>query len=828
MRLDDLPIFPMLPAIEGALRAGSLALSAETGAGKTSAVPAWLASRGALQGKAIVLEPRRIAAVSAAARVSELLGTELGTTAGYRVRGDSRASGDTVVEFVTEAVFIRIVQEDPLLSGVSLVVFDEFHERSAASDLGLAFASEAREARGDLSLLAMSATMDAAAVAAYLSCPVIESPGRLYPIETRYSPPKKGERPEDAVAGAVLEALDTAGGDVLAFLPGLREIATVASLLRDRFDRGAVPAKRAPDVLSLHGSLSLAEQRSITSPRPDGRRRVILATSVAETSLTVPGVGAVVDSGLSRFIRFHAPSGLNRLVTERASVAEAGQRRGRAGRTGPGVCFRCWDESDILPPSRGPELDRIELSSVVLECAVRGARSPEGVRWLDPPPRRAWDAASAVLRGIGLVDDSGQATDRGKRAVAIGADPRAAAALLAAGTDAVALHTAALAAAALSERDGQDSDGDFRSGLERALSSAGTNRIRDEAGRLVARVVSGVHRGARVGGRRAAFDASAAKAGMESVGDLLAPGFPDRLARRLPDDTWEFPSGRRARSAFAPPRVDWLLAIDADAGDPLGYIRRAAPVGAKAAKAALLPGSATELEVEWRGLAAAAWERTKAGAFTLGERRLEAVPEDMLAAAFSDRLRAEGLGWLPWGEDSRSLIDRARFVAVRGAVQGDWGDAAVMDRVAEAARYLLRPKGPVLDEAGLYGLLREAIGGETLSRIDELAPAFVTTPGGRRRRPTYPASGPARLAGRIQEFFGMAQGPSACGEAMTLELASPADRPLQVTSDLASFWRSAYPSIRPEMARRYPRHYWPEDPLVAEATKGQKPRRPSV
>jgi len=826
MRLDDLPIFPMLPAIESALRSGSLALSAETGAGKTSAVPAWLASRGALAGKAIVLEPRRIAAVSAAARVSELLGTELGATAGYRVRGDSRAGAGTVVEFVTEAVFIRMVQDDPLLSGVSLVVFDEFHERSAASDLGLAFAAEAREARGDLSLLAMSATMDAAAVAAYLSCPVIESPGRLYPIETRYSPPKNGERPEDAVARAVSEALGATGGDVLAFLPGLREIGAAASTLRAAFDRGS--AALTPEILSLHGSLSLGEQRSITAPRRDGRRRVILSTSVAETSLTVPGISAVVDSGLSRFIRFHAPSGLNRLVTERVSVAEAGQRRGRAGRLGPGVCIRCWDESDILPPSRGPELGRIELSSVVLECAARGAKAPEAVRWLDPPPRRAWDAAAAILRSIGLTDESGSATEAGRRAVSIGAEPRAAAALLAVGSDPARLHTTALAAAALSERGGRDDDGDFRSGLERLLSLSGRgrsdedDRILEEAGRLVARA-SGKGRG-----HRGAFDPAAAAAGLESVGDLLAPGFPDRLARRLPDDSWEFSSGRRARSTFAPPRAEWLLAIDVDAGDPLGRIRRAAPVGAKAAKAALLPGSATGLEVEWRGLAAAAWERAKAGVFTLGERRLDAVPEDILTAAFSDRLRAEGLGWLPWGDDAKSLVERARFVAVRGAVPGAWDDAALTGRVAEAARYMLRAKGPVLDEAGFYGLLREAVGRDALSRIDELAPAFVTTPGGRRRRPAYPESGPARLAGRIQEFFGMARGPSACGEAMTLELSSPADRPLQVTSDLASFWRSTYPAIRPEMARRYPRHYWPEDPLVAEPTKGQKPRRPSA
>jgi len=828
MRLDDLPVYPLLPEIARALAAGSLVLSAETGAGKTSAVPAYLVASGGLSGKALILEPRRIAAVSAAARVSELLGTELGTTAGYRVRGDSRANRSTVVEFVTEAVFIRMVQDDPFLTGVSLVAFDEFHERSAACDLGLAFAAETREARGDLSILAMSATMDSRAVSSYLSCPTIEAPGRLYPIETSYRPPANGCRVEDSVAEAIHEALGMTGGDILAFLPGLREIGSTAAALQARLDRISASGGRGIDILALHGSLSLGDQKSILAPPAGARRRVILATSVAETSLTVPRIGAVVDAGLSRFVRFHAPSGLNRLVTERVSAAEAGQRRGRAGRLGPGLCLRCWSESDVLAPSRGTELERTELSSVVLECAIRGSGSIDAVRWLDAPPRHAWDAAVAVLRNIGLVDDAGRGTETGRRAAAMGTDPRSAAALIAAETDPVRMQVAALAAAALSERDVRDPGGDFRAGLERILAGGGkagdpqAARILEEADRLAGTLVEKRpgHRG------RGNFDPAAAASGIETVGDALAPGFPDRLARRLDDDTWEFTSGRRARSAFAPPRAEWLLAVDVDAGDPLGRIRLAAVVDARAARAALLAGAVSVVELAWRGLAAAAWARTRAGTMVLGERRLDRVPPDRLEAAFSSKLRAEGLGWLPWNDDARALVDRARFVAANSGLLEPslWSETAILERLAQTPAAWLSATGPVIDEAALVALLGSLLGTQAMAALEAAAPAFVTTPGGRRRRPTYPAAGPARLAARIQEFFGMAEGPRTCGGPMTLELLSPADRPLQVTSDLAGFWRTTYPSIRAEMARRYPKHYWPLDPLVAEATKGHRPR----
>lgn len=820
MRIDDLPIFDLLPEIADAVARGRLALSAETGAGKTSAVPAYLAAERALPGKILVLEPRRLAAVAAASRVSELLGSPLGQAAGYRVRGDSRATGRTIVEFVTDAVFVRMAQDDPFLTGVSAVILDEFHERSAYGDLALAFALEAAEAREGLSVAAMSATMDAAAVAAYLGGPAITAPGRAYPVDVGYRPPTPGERAEDAVARAIREALDASVGDVLAFLPGLREIEAVRASLG-----------RSSDVLTLHGSMPLAEQRRVTLPPDGARRRVILATNVAETSLTVPRITAVVDSGLSRLSRFHAPSGLNRLVTERVSLAEADQRKGRAGRLGPGLCLRCWDGSDILAPSRGPELARTELSSVALECSVRGSSRIDATRWLDEPPRHMWDAAVETLWRIGLLDEGGRATDAGRTAASLGTEPRAAAALIAAaagGDHIEGMHAAALAAAALTERGDQDDDGDYRSGLERLLAAAGRGRADDrgariltEAGRLLSRLPG-----------RPAFSAELASRALDAVGELLAPGFPDRLARRLADDSWEFPSGRRARSAYASPRVAWLLALDADAGDPLGYIRRAAPLGDRAAKAAMERGASASVELVWRGLSASAWERRRFGVIALTERRLDRAPRDLLAAGFAERLRAEGLAWLPWSDEARSIVDRARYVAAKGVVAAkgfvatpeDWTDEAVASALAADAADWLSDTGPVIDEAALVAMIASRLGPDGVRALDRAAPPFVETPGGRRRRPTYPEAGPARLAGRIQEFFGMVNGPRTCGEPMTLELLSPADRPLQVTSDLAGFWRNAYPSIRAEMARRYPRHYWPTDPLAAEPTRGPRPR----
>jgi len=809
VRLEGLPIFPLLPKIAQALRSGSLVLSAETGAGKTSAVPAYLASETRKPGRILVLEPRRLAAVSAAVRVAELLETPVGELAGYRVRGDSKTGHRTVVEFVTEGVFLRMIQDDPLLSGVSVVVFDEFHERSANSDLGLAFAREAVEARGDLAILVMSATMDSATIAAWLDCPVIVAPGRLFPVSVSHRIPLSGEALEHTVARSVAEALGKTTGDILVFLPGLREIGLAGLAIRSLLEKQGMQPE--VETVSLHGGLSLGEQRAIVMPSNGTMRRVVLATNVAETSLTVPRITAVVDAGLSRFVRFHAPSGLNRLVTERVSLAEAVQRTGRAGRLEPGLCIRCWDEDDALPASRGPELSRMELSSVVLECAVRGARSLEAIRWLDPPPSHAWDSAVRVLRSIGLLDASGKVTGTGIRAASAGIEPRSAAAILGIAPHDAAIHTAIMAAAVMQEREGPDSAGDFRAELE-YLQPESRKRVLEEAARLAVRL-------------SLSFNLEEAAIGVSRVGNLLAPGFPDKLARHLADNTWEFSSGRRARSRVVWPATDWLLAVDVDAGSPLGYIRRAAPVEEAVAISALGPGASESLEVEWRGQAAAAWKRIRHGVFTLTERRLPAVPRDELASAFVERLRASGLEWLAWNQATRSLVDRTRFLAARKPGSGGidpeaWTDAVLADRIGSAAGPYLASTGPALDEAGLAYTLASLFEGTSLALLDAEVPEFITTPGGRTRRPVYPSAGPARLSARVQEFFGMAQGPRACGEPITIELLSPADRPLQVTNDLASFWKNTYPSLRAELARRYPKHYWPLDPHIAEPCKG--------
>jgi ATP-dependent helicase HrpB len=382
----------------------------------------------------------------------------------------------------------------------------------------------------------------------------------------------------------------------------------------------------------------------------------------------------------------------------------------------------------------------------------------------------------------------------------------------------------------LSERMPTGSEGDLRIALERLASpgaargDAWAARILEEAGRLVSRVKNFHEEQSSRSRGQSCFNSPAALSGIEDIGDVLAPGFPDRLARRVDDGSWEFASGRRARTQSMPPRAAWLVALDVDAGDPMGRIHQAAPVSEQAALLALSTGAATSLEVEWRALAAAAWERTRNGVFVLRERRLNAVPPAELSRSFNARLRTHGLSWLPWDDDSRSLVDRIRYTAARsGGDPSSWSGKMLLERIAEAAPDWLSLSGPALDGRRLIALLESLLGRHELERLSADAPAFVTTPGGRRRRPRWPADGNVRLAARIQEFFGMESGPVACGQPMTLELLSPADRPIQVTSDLAGFWDRTYPSIRSELARRYPRHYWPEDPRIAEPTKGRKP-----
>jgi ATP-dependent helicase HrpB len=474
-----LPIEAYIEEIAALLRRGSLALSAETGAGKTTALQAALALRYAEKGRILVLEPRRLAAIGAAQRCAELLGEPVGATAGYRVRGDTKAGPATRLEFMTVAVFLRIVQDDPFLEGVRLVVFDEFHERSAVGDLCLAFAREAAELREGLSLLVMSATLEADGVADYLGCPVLSVPGRAFPVELAYRPLAPGQEPAEAAARAAAELYAAQGGSILVFLPGRRELNEAQSML-------AALAPEA-DTRLLYGALPLESQRAVIAPaasKAGGQpKRIILATSIAETSLTVPGVVAVVDAGLARFTRYHERGGMNRLVTERVSAAEAEQRRGRAGRLRPGFCLRCWSPDDRLKSQRDPEILRTELAGLALECALRGDSGGAALRWLTAPPPSAWESGRELLRELGLLNDDYAISERGIKAAALGVEPRSAAALLAAAPG--DRQAAALCAALLGEGaagSGQGPEADLRERFDGATENPGASVSRRARG----------------------------------------------------------------------------------------------------------------------------------------------------------------------------------------------------------------------------------------------------------------------------------------------------------------------------------------------------------
>ncbi|MBN1242454.1 MAG: ATP-dependent helicase HrpB [Spirochaetales bacterium] len=826
LRPIDLPVAARLDDIARALAAsGALVLRAEPGAGKTSLVPPFLASRAVKSGRVLVLEPRRVAAAQGAARVAELSGGEVGGFAGFRVRGEARVSRATRVEFLTEGLLVRTLQSDPGLEGVDCVVLDEFHERSIHADLALALLLELRELRPELELVLMSATIEAERIGDFVGAPVFEVPGRAFPVETRWMPGARPERFEaGAVAAAVREALDSCSGDILCFLPGLGEISRVA---------GELAGLRGVETRVLHGGLSLGEQRGIVLAGPGGPRRVVLSTSVAETSLTVPRVCAAVDAGWSRHGRFHIGSGMNRLVTERVSSAQAAQRAGRAGRLGPGLCVRAWSESEALKSSLDPEILRSELSGPALEALLWGSE-PEALRWLDPPPESAWNAARELLADLGALGPDGRPTALGKAAAALGLEPRLG--VLVAreapeGGSRAALSCAA--AALLGDRDPgtADDDPDFRLRLERLRSGARDeryDRVRAEAARI-ARNAGLAARGGASGG--AGFDA----ADEASAGALLAEAFPDRVARlegegadsRPGQGVYAFRSGRRAALRGSLSREEWIVAVDADSGETAGAVRLAAPLSKAEALEVLAPRSRVERTVQWKGWKARMLERRVSGRLVLSER--SAVPSDSgaVGAAACERVAREGVACLPFDEAARAFLDRVRYASRSLADPGGraWDDASL---AADAREWLgswcVAGSGDALDSGTLLEALRARLGREAMRSLDREFPARFVSPAGRSRAIAYPASGDAFCELRIQEVFGTAESPRVGGRPLVLKLLSPADRPLQVTADLASFWRSAYPELRGPMRARYPKHFWPENPLESEPTKGMKPQ----
>ncbi len=808
----DLPVRAALPALAAALSArGAGVLVAPPGTGKTTLVP--LALAGDLPGRILVAEPRRVAARAAARRMAALLGEAVGGRVGYSVRGDSRRSAATRVEVVTTGLLVRRLQADPELAGVSAVVLDECHERHLDTDLALAFLLDARAAlRPELQLLAMSATAQADRLAALLGggdrpAPVVEAPGALHDVDVVWAPPAGPVDPPHGlrvdprllahVAATVRRALAERTGDVLVFVPGAGEIGRVVGELR------GVDA----DVLPLHGRLPAAAQDAALQAGP--RRRVVVASALAESSLTVPGVRVVVDAGLSRVPRADLARGLGSLVTVRASRAAVVQRAGRAGREGPGAVYRCWTaaEQDRLPAHDEPEVAVSDLTAFALELACWGAPGGEGLGLLDPPPQAALLVAGQTLRTLGAVDDDGRATARGRALTAVGVHPRLARALLD-GAPLVGRRRAAEVVALLSADLPTRSDDllatwrVLRSGTDRGA----TARWRDEAARLE-RSVDDV-------ARQPPTDDTAA-------GLVVGLAHPERLARRRTEGggTYLMTAGTGAElpPGTALSGAPWLAIAVADRspGRRDARVRSAVAIDEATALEAGSPLHAERDEVAWRDGDVRSAHVERLGAIVLSERPARHPDPAALAAAVAEGLRREGLGLLSWTPAAVRL--RARLAAAHAGLGEPWpavDDEALLAGIDVSGALSRRDLARLDAVAALRALVPWQVAGE----LDAVVPDTVTVPTGSRIRVDYTDPTVPTLEVRVQEVFGWATAPVVAGRPLRLELLSPARRVVATTADLAGFWVTGYPAVRSELRGRYPRHPWPEDPASAMPT----------
>lgn len=808
-----LPVHEILPELKSSLRETPAAvLVAPPGAGKTTVVPLELLAEPWMgQGKIIVLEPRRLAARAAAERMAKTLGEPVGRTVGFRVRMQSKVSAATRIEVVTEGVFTRMVLADPELAGVACVIFDEFHERSLDADLGLALARDAQGLlRDDLRLLVMSATLDGAAVARLLGdCPVVESQGRAFPVDTRYLGRDERLRLEDRVVRAVEKALAEETGSILVFLPGQGEILRTAERLAERVRRPDV------DIDPLYGALGPAEQDRAISPAPPGRRKVVLATSIAETSLTIEGVRVVIDGGVARVPRFDPASGLTRLATVRVSRAAADQRRGRAGRTEPGVCYRLWDEAETraLPAYADPEILDADLSGLALDLARWGAKDAADLAFLDPPPAAAFAEARSLLVRLEALTPEGVLTPHGQALAEVPLPPRLAHMVLKAAETGQAARAARIAAL-VTERGLGGRDADLRHRLE-GLERDRSPRARD------ARALAD---------RWASLAGKAGRGEPLSDGLLLAFAYPERIARaRGPRGEFQLVSGR---GAFLEPtdalaRETWLAVAELGGGDRRDRILLAAPLD----EAELLAAFAGQLTTEDRleesgGGRLRSLRLTRLGRLVVREQVDDNPDPTLIARALADRVRAEGVKVLPWGAAAESLRERLAFLRARDAAWPDLSDAALAGRLDDwltplltGVRRLSDLRPDVLD-----GALRTLVPWDLQRRLEAEAPARWTAPTGNSFAVDYAAEGGPKVEVRVQEVYGLAEHPTVGGVPLTLSLLSPAHRPIQTTRDLPGFWKGSWKDVRTDMRGRYPRHVWPEDPAAAAPTTRAKPR----
>ncbi len=840
LSVERLPVHEIAKSLGRTLeRSGRAVLSAPPGSGKTTVLPLQLIEEPWLTGSILMLEPRRLAARAAASRMARLCGEAVGRRIGYQVRLDRRVSKETRIEVVTEGILTRRLQRDPELKGIGLVIFDEFHERGLQADLALTLCLDvASGLREDLHLLVMSATLDTSAVATMLGgAPVITAEGRSHPVAVHYLDrnPRDRDIPRMVSAG-VFRALAREAGDILVFLPGVGEIHTVERLLSQRLEPGVL-------VCPLYGNLDSAAQDRAILPDPEGRRRVVLATSIAETSLTIEGVGCVVDSGFSRLPAFDPNTGLTRLETIRVSAASAEQRSGRAGRLGPGACHRLWTratQAGLRAHSPAEILDA-DLSSLVLELALWGVSEAAQLHWLSPPPAGAFAQARGLLQTLGALDGSGRITPAGKRMAAIPVHPRLAHMMDRARASGQ-LELAADLAALVTERDifskirGETLPVDIEDRLalisrwrrhgNRSIAGAGASPLACARLTRISRQLRGSFDGAR-----------GTPGEVMSVGALLAHAYPDRVAQRRGTDAGAYlmSSGRGVR---LPPGdlltgSEYLVAASLDAGVKEGRVFLASSIDLEQIRHILGIRIKTEPVIAWEcgSQSVVTREEERLGALVLASRPLTEPDPMLVCRAMMDGVRSLGLGVLPWGREAEAW--RTRLLSLRHWQPGsDWpdlSDAGLLENLDDWLAPWLEgmTRRDHLKRLKLLDILQNRLGWDQRKRLDQLAPTHIQVPSGSRKHLSYQPGNPPVLKVKLQEMFGLTDTPTVCGGQVpvTLHLLSPAQRPVQVTQDLRGFWEHTYHQVRKELKGRYPKHYWPEDPWAAEATSRLRPDR---
>lgn len=841
----SLPIDSALPELLAALMAHrNVVLQAPPGAGKSTRVPLallgqpWLGSQ-----RIIMLEPRRLAARAVASRMAQTLGEAVGRTVGYRTRLESRISNATRIEVVTEGILTRWLQQDASLADIGMLIFDEFHERSLHADLGLALSLDAQEnMREDLRILVMSATLDGAAVATLLGdAPIVTASGRSFDVVTKYrvraaerrTPVAETERDlPRIVAATVVNALNDEPGDVLVFLPGQGEIRRTQRQLEE----SALP--RNVRVLPLYGELPIEQQDLALRPAADNERKVVLATNIAETSLTIEGIRLIVDSGLVRRARFDPGTGMSRLETGRISRASAAQRRGRAGRTQTGVCYRLWPESEhgSLSAHTAPEIVEADLAAMALELAAWGANDPVSLRWLDPPPAAALAQARGLLRSLEALDDSGRISAHGRAMAALSTHPRLAHMIIRgkqSGLTGLAIDIAAV----LGERDLLRTQGsaalrdiDLRTRIDALLQPRNVSRdiVIDPAAR------QRVLQSSALLARQVADNRPRKPHDDRDIGRLLALAYPDRIAQsRGAGGRYLLANGRGAlvNGVHSLTQAEFLVVADLDAGERESIVRLAAPVSRQALEEDFAAHIQTRDRIEWdsREQAVIAQRERWLDAINLEERRLDKPDPTRVTAALLIGIRELGLSQLPWSKEARALQTRIQFAAQFDR-RGTWpavSDAQLLDSLETWLSPWLTnmSRRDHLSRLDLHAALLALLDWNQQQRLNEFAPTHFTVPSGSRIPIDYTSPAPT-VSVRLQEVFGLRETPSIGDRSvpLTLELLSPARRPVQVTKDLMSFWARGYAEVKKELKGRYPKHYWPDDPMTAEATARAKRR----